>query len=290
MYLPAEPLQIQRRFVKVSRRHVHYRRAGSGPPLVLLHQSPTSSAEMASSIVAFAAQFTVIAPDTPGYGWSDPLDCADPTMTDYASALAGFLETLGIERSGIFGSHTGAMIAAEFGLRYPERVTAVVLDGYVVLTDAEREDILAHYFESAPPTGDGRHLAWYWSRIRDQVIFFPWYRKSREARMRFDVPPAAFLQPYLLDLLGAAAEGRPAYEAAFRYPARKAALEFTAPTYLLNYTQDAIAHHPERLESFASAVRRECLADPETLQRRASELFSEFKDLKENPVLPAEPT
>ncbi len=289
MYLFKEPSQIQRHFVTVSKRRVHYRRAGNGPPLLLLHQSPTSSAEMASSMVAFAEHFTVIAPDTPGYGWSDPLDIADPTMTDYARALVELLDALGIKRSGIYGTHTGAMIAAEFGRLFPKRVTAVLLDGYVVLTDTEREDILAHYFETVSPSGDGRHLSWYWSRIRDQVIFFPWYRKSLDARMRFDVPPANFLQPYLMDLLSADSMGRPAYEAAFRYPSKQAVLEFSAPTYLLNYAQDAIAHHPERLDAVSGAVTRECLADPDKLQQRAIALLLEHAGETKAATAPTEP-
>lgn len=278
MYLNIEPPEIERRFVAVAGRTVHYRRAGAGPPLLLLHQSPTSSAEMASQIASFARDFTVVAPDTPGYGLSDPLPLAQPEMEDYADALAALLDALGIARTGVYGTHTGAMIAAEFGRRFPERTRAVVLDGYVVLTEAEREDLLANYFVDMPPEPDGRHLAWYWSRIRDQTLFFPWYRKTREARMRFDVPPAAALQPYVMDLLRAAGMGTPAYAAAFRYPARERVAEFGAPTFLLNYTADAIAHHPERLGDLPPCVVREMLPDANAVLERARALFKDHAD------------
>jgi pimeloyl-ACP methyl ester carboxylesterase len=124
-----------------------------------------------------------------------------------------------------------------------------------------------------PARADGSHLPWYWARIRDQTIFFPWYRKTKETRMRFDVPPAGMLQPYLIDLLLADRIGTPAYAAAFRYPARERAAQFVAPTYLLNYPADAISHHPERLGALPQCVVREMLPDPQALLDRASELL-----------------
>ena len=284
MYLQPEPASIRRHFAAVNGRQVHYRRAGSGPPLVVLHQSPTSSAEMAGHIVTFSRHFTVIAPDTPGYGLSDPLSLAQPDMDDYADALAELLEVLQIDACGIYGTHTGAMIAAEFARRYPARVSTAVLDGYVVLTEAERHELLANYFVDVAPRRDGGHLAWYWSRIRDQVLFFPWYDQRREARMRFDVPPAAALQPFVLDLLRADRMGTPAYAAAFRYPANRRIAQFTATTWLLNYPQDAIADHPERLAALPACVHREMLSDPDALMARAIELFAHAAQGSAEPV------
>lgn len=274
MYLDPEPAAIHRRFVEVEGRLVHCRTAGSGPPLLLLHQSPTSSAEMASQIVHFAQDFTVIALDTPGYGWSDPLPLQQPEIADFAHAVVDFLDALEIERAGVYGTHTGAMIAAELAVNHSGRVTAVVLDGYVVLGADERADLLSHYFAAPEPQPDGSHWPWYWARIRDQMLFFPWYRKEPATRMRFDLPSAADLQPMLLDLLRAHDNGRPAYAAAFRYDSVGRAEQFIAPTWLLNYAADAIADHPARLARLAPVARREMLPDPQALLDRASALFA----------------
>ena len=51
MYQLIENISIQRRFVNLESRQVHYRISGAGPVLVLLHQSPTSSAEKAIKAV-----------------------------------------------------------------------------------------------------------------------------------------------------------------------------------------------------------------------------------------------
>ena len=52
---------------------MHYRVAGSGPPLFLLHPSPLSSAFMEPLMRRLAGRVTAIAPDTPGFGDSDPI-------------------------------------------------------------------------------------------------------------------------------------------------------------------------------------------------------------------------
>ena len=66
--------QIRRHYVTVKgERQVHYRRAGSGPAFVLMHESPLSSQSLERLIEALATRFTVFALDTPGYGSSGPL-------------------------------------------------------------------------------------------------------------------------------------------------------------------------------------------------------------------------
>ena len=115
---------IQRAFATVGERQVHYRHAGEGPPVVLLHQSPASSAALAPLIRRLAARFSVIAPDTPGYGHSDPLVPADaePGIDDYVDAMAALFDVLGLQRPALFGSHTGAIIATRFASLYQVNV------------------------------------------------------------------------------------------------------------------------------------------------------------------------
>jgi pimeloyl-ACP methyl ester carboxylesterase len=78
---------MRRCFVTVGQRQVHYRRAGEGPPVVLLHGSPRSSLALVELIEALAGRFCVIALDTPGYGTSDALPTARPSIADYAEAV-----------------------------------------------------------------------------------------------------------------------------------------------------------------------------------------------------------
>jgi haloalkane dehalogenase len=64
---PANP-GVTRHYVTIGRRQLHYRRAGSGPPLIALHRIPRSSEDLAAFIQSASKYFTVIAPDLAGYG------------------------------------------------------------------------------------------------------------------------------------------------------------------------------------------------------------------------------
>ena len=142
---------IEHRFVASGERRVMVRRAGSGPPVVLLHESPRSSAAFIPMIEALAERFTVIAPDTPGYGGSDPLDLHRPQIADYADALKEVVDALGLERAALFGRHTGAAIAIEFANCYPAQVSGVVLEGCPAFTLEEMEDLVASYLPPFRP-------------------------------------------------------------------------------------------------------------------------------------------
>ena len=214
---------IEHRFVACGERRVMVRRAGSGPPVVLLHESPRSSAAFIPMIEALAERFTVIAPDTPGYGGSDPLDLHRPQIADYADALKEVIDALGLERAALFGRHTGAAIAIEFANCYPAQVSGVVLEGCPAFTPEEMEELVASYLPPFRPVWDGGHVAWLWSRIRDQFSFFPWNRQGPASRLAIDMPRPSILNRIATDLLLAGDGYRVAYEAAFRYDGAAAA-------------------------------------------------------------------
>ena len=115
---------ITRHFATISAgrwgaRQVHYRRVGSGPLVILFHQSPLSSRDMLATMERWKAHFTCIAPDSPGFGLSDPLGVKAATMSDFADAAIEFMDALGIERAAVYGFHTGAMISGAIAAAYP---------------------------------------------------------------------------------------------------------------------------------------------------------------------------
>ena len=138
--------KMKRHFVTIDGvRQVHYRRAGKGPTVLLLHQSPKSAKELEPLIDLLQDRYTLIAPDRPGNGLSDRLGLDGPTMYDYADGLKKFLDALGIDKVAIYGFHTGACEGAAFVSRYPERVHGAILNGVVSLAPDVRADYLANY-------------------------------------------------------------------------------------------------------------------------------------------------
>jgi pimeloyl-ACP methyl ester carboxylesterase len=189
-------MRISRHFVDIGSRRVHYRRAGKGPPLLLAHQSPRSSAEYESLMTAWAEHFTCIAPDTPGFGQSDPLSIAAPTIEDYADALVDFLDALKLERVGAYGFHSGGIILVTALKRRPQRFSALGVGGYAVWTEAERSLFAESYLPPFKPSPYGEHLTWLWNRILEQTWFFPWFDARPETRL-----PAAHDDPARTDAI-----------------------------------------------------------------------------------------
>ena len=69
-------MTIKRRYVDLPHGQLHFRELGSGPPLVLLHKTPSSSIQYARAMPLLAERFRTLALDTPGFGMSDAPACA----------------------------------------------------------------------------------------------------------------------------------------------------------------------------------------------------------------------
>jgi len=104
---------------------VAYERAGTGPPVVLLHGGLADHREWAAQ-TALADEFTLIAWDAPGCGESD-----DPPdrfgMAGYADTLEAFLGTIDVDHPCVVGLSFGATLALELASRHPTRPRALVL-------------------------------------------------------------------------------------------------------------------------------------------------------------------
>ena len=209
-------------------RQVHYLKAGRGPTVVMLHQSPKSNWDMLPTMLRWREHFTLIAPDTPGYGLSDPIG-TDLEMEDFGAAVVEFLDALGIERAGLYGFHTGAGMVMEVARQAPDRVAAVASNGYVIMEEDERADFLQHYLPPFKPNWDGSHLTWAWARMREQTIFFPWYKRSLATRMDYNVPDPAAIQDSLVELMRAGDFYRVAYRAAFSFRGDEALTQIRVP-------------------------------------------------------------
>ena len=208
---------ITRHFIDVGTRRVHYTRAGDGPAVVLLHESPCSAKSLTIPQTIFARRFTAIAIDTPGFGLSDPLPLEQPEIADLADALAETLTALGLEKVALYGRHTGASIAVEFARRHPGRCTLAVADGYPVYSGPQRESRLTDYLKPLVSSWDGAHLLWLWFRYREQHVFWPWHGQTAAQRSDADVPDLAFLHRGVIEFLEAGDGYRRAYAAAFRH-------------------------------------------------------------------------
>ncbi len=105
---------------------VFYRRAGSGPAVLLVHGMAGSSVTWQPVIDELAEYFTVIAPDLPGHGRSDK-PRGDYSLGAHASFLRDLLHHLELPGATVVGQSLGGGIAMQFAYQHPELCQRLVL-------------------------------------------------------------------------------------------------------------------------------------------------------------------
>ncbi|MGH9182432.1 MAG: alpha/beta fold hydrolase [Acidimicrobiales bacterium] len=101
---------------------------GSGPPVVLLHAFPLSSAMWSAQLEALAGRYRGIAPDLRGFGGSDvPVEPASYSMDGYADDVAALIDHLGCGPVTLVGLSMGGYVAFAFLRRHRRLVRALVL-------------------------------------------------------------------------------------------------------------------------------------------------------------------
>lgn len=126
----AEPLNADALDVLVQEGlRLHVTRAGTGPPLVLLHGF-TGSAETWNALrVALGTGWTTLTLDLAGHGRSGaPKDPSFYTLEAQTNHVLHALDALGLQRVAVLGYSLGGRVALRFALEQPARVTALILE------------------------------------------------------------------------------------------------------------------------------------------------------------------
>lgn len=210
---------------------IHYQQEGEGAPLLLLHQAPMTAAQFDNVYGPLAARgIRAIGIDMPGFGQSDPTDFT-PTIADYAQIVPAVLDALGIARADVLGHHTGALVANEAAILFPERVRAIVLNGPLVIDEAERQKYWA--------TGHQWELGWV---ERSGGAHFAELFEIREAFAAGSVPLAR-ISDYVVQALSGKGLFWYGHHAAYQYRQDERLPLVTQPGMILTNTGDIIYPH-----------------------------------------------
>ncbi|MCL8027673.1 alpha/beta fold hydrolase [Nocardioides bruguierae] len=136
-------MTMHRSYVDTPRGQVHLRRAGEGPRAVLLlHQTAASGVMFEAFAQRFLAaegaeEFTLLAPDTPGFGMSfTPPE--DYDLDVWAGDMVAVLDALGLDEVDVLGHHTGGAVAICLAAAHPERVRSLTMVGALGMSTEER--------------------------------------------------------------------------------------------------------------------------------------------------------
>jgi pimeloyl-ACP methyl ester carboxylesterase len=155
---------VERRFVTTPLGRIHVAVAGTGFPVLLLHQTPRSWDEYRDVLPLLGRDFRAIAMDTLGFGDSDS-PAGDPSIELWAEGAFALLDALEEPRAAIVGHHTGAAIAVEMAASAPARVSALVLSACPFVDAARRaKHHGTRVIDDVEARTDGAHLAELWAR------------------------------------------------------------------------------------------------------------------------------
>jgi haloacetate dehalogenase len=124
---------FQAREVPTGETTIFVRRAGSGPPVLLLHGFPQTHLMWRAVAPRLARRFTVVCADLRGYGRSG-CPASAPDHAPYAKRamardMVAVMERLGFARFAVAGHDRGGRVAYRLALDHPERVDRLaVLD------------------------------------------------------------------------------------------------------------------------------------------------------------------
>jgi pimeloyl-ACP methyl ester carboxylesterase len=149
------------------------------PPVLLLHDVPGGSASMREMAADFARTRSVIAPDLPGLGESQPLPY--PSLGSYVSTLAEMLEALGVKSLDVVAEGLGATFAIALAAHHPGHVRRLVLDGVPLIRSRERRRVAQRYCPPLAPDRHGAYLQRLWHQLRDTELSWPWFERAAQA-------------------------------------------------------------------------------------------------------------
>lgn len=234
---------IERRFVTTRLGQIHVATAGTGFPVLLLHQTPRSWDEYRDVLPLLGRDFRAIAMDTLGFGDSDP-PAGDPSIELWAQGAFALLDALEEPRAAIVGHHTGAVIAVEMAASAPKRVSALVLSACPFIDAARRAK---HHgmrvIDDVEARADGAHLTELWARRQP---FYP-------------ADDIDLLQRFTIDALRAGAMAAEGHRVVNRYRMEDRLGNIRCPTLVIAPTADPHVHPvaPKVAGAIADSMLRE---------------------------------
>lgn len=147
-------------FIDLDGTNIFYREAGSqdAPVVLLPHGYPSSSFQYRNFMPALADRWRLLAPDYPGFGYSDTPDSFHYDFDGYADFLDRFARALRLERFALYLHDYGSQIGLRLAIKAPQRIAALIIQNGDIYEDelGPKYDYLKTYWTE--PTSDKRRV------------------------------------------------------------------------------------------------------------------------------------
>jgi pimeloyl-ACP methyl ester carboxylesterase len=168
--------------------------------------------------------------------------------------LRGALDALDVGEFDFVGTWGGALVGLELALMEPKRLRRLVLCDLLYFPPPLQAQLRANYTPDIQPDWYGGYLLQAWHLMRDQGLFWPWYRRKRAGIIW--KPPfldSEMVQRRVLELFRSNGMWRQAYQAHFSYPTAAKLRQLRVPALLaappwdpqLEVTQQAARDFPQ---------------------------------------------
>jgi len=121
---------IHYRTTQVDGLNIFYAEAGpaEAPVILLMHGYPTSSFMFRSLIPILSQKYHIIAPDLPGFGFSDfpARDKYNYTFDNLAATMQGFIDNLKLKHFALYIFDYGAPVGLRLATHNPEKITGII--------------------------------------------------------------------------------------------------------------------------------------------------------------------
>lgn len=128
---------VRHRVIDVDGVETFYREAGPevGPVLLLPHGYPGSSFEFRGLMPALADSWRTVAPDLPGFGYTDVPQGFPGTFDAYSDFLRRFTEVLGVDDYVIYLHDYGSQFGFRLAMGAPKRVRGLIIQNGDIYED-----------------------------------------------------------------------------------------------------------------------------------------------------------
>lgn len=250
---------------------IHYREAGEGPPLVLLHHSTRSSDVFREVLPLLGQRYRALALDMLGFGMSSK-PAEEPGLASYVGAVIGALDALGIGRFALFGYLTGATLALDVAATVPDRVERLILSSCPDFNEDVKERWVARGVKNEE-LPDGNHLRRLWIGYAEGA-YRGWGTTAQVQRAVIDTVLCGPQQAHFAHLAVAEQDTRA------RVPL------VTAPTLLLYSTNGTFAARQPALQALFQRAEHVEMADcgPLIMQEQAEAFCAEVMRFLDAPA------